>query len=503
MGIILEIIRGGRTGFRTELDTERITIGRESAPGQTTNDIDFDHYLDITASRSHAVIEKSGLGYILEEMNGKGNTFVNGTAVTRKLLRNNDIIQFGINGPELRILIPADLSQQRNRNLPEGGLKTVYEEKKNVGRKTLLEVVGFHNVKLENKISSAGKKASTAAILSIILGIIIFYAIYSGLQYYKKLERTDQIINACIMESEQRLSEKIADLRNRGELTDQAVSGLRAEYAILKKTLPSMSDVISDVRRSVVRVKTVYDIIESGSGRTAVYRGSPCRFSIQGSGFCIREDGNILTNAHVVSPWLFNTGLNTKGFTGKKIFINVIFDGESRTRSAEIKAIDTNSDLALIKIEGSGFHSITPGSFTPSAGDSVAILGFPSAVSDLSSEVFCSVIGGNISRVEQDGTVLYSMITGSGNSGGPLITQNGKLAGLHISGLIYDGVSYYAKQGAEDMIAITDLDKKETSNTIEIDDPDLFFKKNEGIRTDSISKGITASRIIEFLNKNL
>jgi len=503
MGIILEIILGGRTGFRTEFEQERITIGRESAPGNKTNDVDFDHYSDITASRNHAVIEKSGLGYILEELNGKGNTFVNGTAVTRKILRNNDIIQFGSGGPEIRVMIPEDPSLVRARNLPPGGLKTVYEERRKVGRKTLLEVVGLHNVKLENRISSATKKATTAVIFTLILGIVISYAIYSGIKYYKKLERTDLMITSCIEESELRLSEKIAELRDKGELTDQRISGLRAEYAILKKTLPSMSTIISDLRRSVVKIKTVYDITESGSEKSVVYRGKPCRFSIQGSGFCIREDGYILTNAHIISPWLFNTELADKGFSGKERLLTVTFDGESRPRNAEIKALDKNSDLALIKIEGNGFHVMKTGSFSPSAGDSVAILGFPSAVSDVSSEVYCTVIGGNISRVEPDGMVLYSMITGNGNSGGPLITQNGRLAGLHVSGLLYDGISYYVRQGAEEMLSMSDLDNGDLTGTIEIDDLDLIFKRKEGVRTDSISRGITSTRIMEFLTKHL
>lgn len=508
MGIILEIILGGRSGYRTELEQDRITIGRESAPGKKTNDVDFDHYSDITASRNHAIIERSGLGYILEEVNGKGNTFVNGTPAKRKLLRNNDIIQFGSGGPEVRVLIPGDAVPARMRNLPAGGLKTVYEEKKqNIGHRTLLEVVGIHNVRLENRISSAARKASTAVILTLILGVVIFYSLYTGIKYYNKLERTDRIITSCIEQSELRLSEKIAELRDKGELTDQMVSGLRAEYAIFKKTLPSMSGVISNMRKSVVKIRTVYCIKESGSERTAVYNGKPCLFSIQGSGFCIRDDGYILTNAHIVSPWLFNPDLNEKGFSGKERSLTVIFDGESRFRNARIMALDKNIDLALIKIDGSGFNVINTVPFSPSAGDSVAILGFPSAVSEVSAEVYCTVIGGNISRVEPDGMVLYSMITGNGNSGGPLITQDGRLAGLHISGLLYDGVSYYVRQGAEEMISMADIDNVSSANepggTFEIEDPDSFFRKREGIRTDSISRGITSARIMEFLAKNL
>lgn len=67
------------------LDNARISIGRASG-----NDIQLD---DAAVSKQHAVIEVVGKDHILLDMGSSNGTFVNGTRVSRHLLRHGDVVE--------------------------------------------------------------------------------------------------------------------------------------------------------------------------------------------------------------------------------------------------------------------------------------------------------------------------------------------------------------------------------------------------------------------------
>jgi len=477
MKIQLDVMNGGRKNLSSKFDSDIITIGREHEPGKKSNDLDFHHSADIKVSRTHAEIIKAESGFTLKEKNGKGNTFVNGIAVKEKLLRDNDIIMFGKGGPEVRVRIPSGEGRPTDRVSGAGAVLSTaapFEKKGGIGRRTLLEVMGLQKQEFNNKIVKVNKRARTAVVLSF-LGIAAVMCLgIAGFKYYNRLAQTDRMITLCIEQGDRALAAQISELVKKGELSEEKIARLRAEYALLKRSLPAMNPVIREVQKAVVRVSVAYDIIESGTEKIAVYRGKPCRFSIQGSGFCVKENGYIVTNAHVVSPWLFHSDLASKKLGGKRRTLTVTFDGESRPHSAEIVALDKGADLALVKIDGSGFPSLKFNAGLPGAGDSVAILGFPSVIQDLASEASCIVIGGNISKVETDGNVLYSMITSDGNSGGPVISSAGQVVAVHSSGLYYDGTGFFVCQGSEEMMSLSDQESgsviRDAGQTVEIND---------------------------------
>lgn len=66
---------------------ETVTIGR---------DPDADIFLDNTGiSRSHAKIERTSHGYVIEDLNSANGTFVNDKQITSELIRENDVIRVG------------------------------------------------------------------------------------------------------------------------------------------------------------------------------------------------------------------------------------------------------------------------------------------------------------------------------------------------------------------------------------------------------------------------
>lgn len=142
-----------------------------------------------------------------------------------------------------------------------------------------------------------------------------------------------------------------------------------------------------------------------------------------GSGVLIQSDGHIVTNNHVVED-------------AEQLSV-VTLDGSEY--EAEIVGTDPFSDLAVIKVEGSDFPSISfSNSNKLSTGQWVLAFGSP-----LSENLNNSVTAGIVSSVgrlqptggNQSGGVQNFVQTDAainpGNSGGPLVDLNGRLVGIN------------------------------------------------------------------------
>lgn len=505
MKCTLEVIRGARAGTSIDVTGDLFSIGREKNAGIKSNNLDFDHLLDSKVSRSHAEIVRTKDGFYFKEISGKNNTWINGVISTSALLKDGDIITFGKDGPSIRVHIVFE----KNEISPLGIIPNDYNniKKNSIGRKTLFEIIGLERQKTEEGILGIRKKFYfTLASLSIAFFCIIIFG-WKGYTAYSELRETDAIIKSAITDFDLAVSAEIENLKKSGYATDRDIQALRGRYESLKRSLPAMSSEINKTRKSVVRISTIYDIIESGTERKAVYNGQPCRFTSFGSGFSIKEDGYIITNAHIVSPWLFNKELAGKKLTGKRMSVSVTFDGEDRVYTAEVHSFDKESDLAILKVNRISSNYLKFSEIEPSAGDQVAILGFPSILDNVGVYATCMVIGGNISRVDSNGTILYSMVTHSGNSGGPVILPSGEVIALHSSGLCTDKDPFFVFQGAEDMMVMSNSENdqymRDPAGTVDVSNMVRLSNENVNGSTKNISKGISVKRIREFLEKNI
>ena len=78
---------GGRAGETFPLESDRITIGRSP---------DCEIFLDdVTVSRKHAVIDKQGEAFRIEDEGSLNGTFVNKKRVEAAELENGDELQIG------------------------------------------------------------------------------------------------------------------------------------------------------------------------------------------------------------------------------------------------------------------------------------------------------------------------------------------------------------------------------------------------------------------------
>jgi serine protease Do len=147
-------------------------------------------------------------------------------------------------------------------------------------------------------------------------------------------------------------------------------------------------------------------------------RMMPRRQSALGSGVVATTDGYILTNNHVVD----GADNVTVDFT------------DGRSLSAKIVGTDKASDLALLKVVGSGFHAIPLGnSDAVRVGDVVLAVGNPLNVGQTVTMGIISAKGR--STGVGDGSYEDFLQTDApinhGNSGGALVNTKGELVGIN------------------------------------------------------------------------
>jgi S1-C subfamily serine protease len=172
--------------------------------------------------------------------------------------------------------------------------------------------------------------------------------------------------------------------------------------------------------------------VEAAQGSVLKVRGSnSCGRGVEGSGF-VYADGRLMTNAHVVA-----------GVDDPEVTI-----GDSVV-DADVVYYDEDIDVAVLALDTSG---IAPLRFdqTAEADDGVAILGYPQ-------DGPYDVQPGRI-RAEQrlrspdiygEGTVIREVFSlrgliRPGNSGGPIVTSQGEVAGVVFAASVTDNDTGYA-----------------------------------------------------------
>ncbi len=169
---------------------------------------------------------------------------------------------------------------------------------------------------------------------------------------------------------------------------------------------------LQDVKKATVQIEgqgsfidPEFGLIQNGAGR--------------GSGFIIDPSGIAVTNNHVV--------------TGAAL-LQVWVGGESSPRNAKVLGVSECSDLAVIDIDGSGFDYLAWHEGPIDVGMDIYVAGFPLGDPEY------TLTKGVISKQQADGetywssvdSVLeYDAVTNPGNSGGPVVTPDGKVVAVN------------------------------------------------------------------------
>ncbi len=165
-----------------------------------------------------------------------------------------------------------------------------------------------------------------------------------------------------------------------------------------------------------------------------------------GTGIIMSSDGYIITNAHIID------GADN---------IQIVMNDNKTVHDAQIMGADTQSDIAVLKIEAT---HLQPAVFGDSEqvviGESVVTIGNPYSV-DYAQTVTNGIISGIRHNVYDGKTNTNLLQTNAqlnpGNSGGPLINMYGQVIGINSSKIMSSGNSTYEGMG----FAIPMTDAKE------------------------------------------
>lgn len=214
----------------------------------------------------------------------------------------------------------------------------------------------------------------------------------------------------------------------------QIAPALAATVASPLTPLPDMSAIVARNGAAVVNISV------SGTGRnSAEMSDSPKldpndplfefyrRFGVpqqrgerpvrgQGSGFILREDGIVLTNAHVVDG-------------ADEVTVKMI---DKREFKAKVLGLDKPSDVAVLKIEAQNLPTLKIGSAANTrVGEWVLAIGSPFGFENSAS---AGIVSAKSRSLPDDNYVPFiqtDVAVNPGNSGGPLFNMAGEVIGIN------------------------------------------------------------------------
>lgn len=198
------------------------------------------------------------------------------------------------------------------------------------------------------------------------------------------------------------------------------------------------TNVANKVQPSIVGIQIEYSVT------SFIFGTHSSTATASGSGIIISEDGYILTNNHVVSS-SSNSSYYQMSEAQK---ITVKLYNSDQTYEAKIIGSDSQTDLAIIKIDATG---LTPAELGDSS--SVKVGEFAMAIGNplgLDSSVTCGIVSAiNREVTDEDGNKYIAIQTdaaiNSGNSGGALVNSEGKVIGINtlkLSGTGVEGIGF-------------------------------------------------------------
>ncbi|MES2930700.1 MAG: trypsin-like peptidase domain-containing protein [Patescibacteria group bacterium] len=248
---------------------------------------------------------------------------------------------------------------------------------------------------------------------------------YAALEESRIAVRNDTFLPVAIPET------KIAEVPQAPVVPQVPPAAPDTVITAVKKAQPAVVSII--ISREVPVYDVTYQQKDSGfpglTIQTPVYtqRGMEKKQIGSGSGFLISRDGLIVTNRHVLSD-------------ATAIYDVLLNDGRKLT--GQIVSRDESLDVAIIKIEGTGFPYLTLGnSDTLEVGQSVVAIG--NALGEFKNSVSAGVISGLSRSItasdgrgqseQLDKIIQTDAAINPGNSGGPLLNLRGEVVGINVA----------------------------------------------------------------------
>jgi S1-C subfamily serine protease len=188
-------------------------------------------------------------------------------------------------------------------------------------------------------------------------------------------------------------------------------------YSVLSKTIKVLEDSLSKSKISLIK-RTQSSNIE---GKLSIKEAMKAVVTVHdkenlshGSGFVVSPDGYILTNYHVIEECKFP---------------KVQFENDTTMFESKVVKLDMKKDIALLKIEKQNLPSFDlDTNQTFEIGENVFAIGTP-GYTDLSQSVTKGIVS-SIRKFKDYEFIQSDVAVNPGNSGGPLLTESGKVLGI-------------------------------------------------------------------------
>lgn len=184
------------------------------------------------------------------------------------------------------------------------------------------------------------------------------------------------------------------------------------DAALLDAYSKTITGVVGEVAQSVVHIQVQKKLVDRRTGIERIQQGS-------GSGFTISSDGYIVTNSHVIE---------------NAVDIKVNFSDGS-LENAELKGADPSTDIAVIRVYGSGQKTLSfADSDSLKVGQIAIAIGNPLGLQHSVTAGVVSALGRTLRATNGrliDDVIQTDAALNPGNSGGPLVNSSGQVIGIN------------------------------------------------------------------------
>jgi S1-C subfamily serine protease len=435
-------LSGARAGQTDSVAKAYIGLGRHPL-----SDVRFDSERDLDVSIRHAAILRKTAGYVLQDLDSKNGTWVNGERVTGDVaLTSGDVISFGPAGPAVEfrtvetegdpLLSTADASLRPP--LPRAAVPAAD--------------VALGRVKRSSTaVRFAQEVRDLRRVTKVLLGLLVLtVAGFGALQWTGARSRARELAelraraDSLAREAQHiasQLQTEVAGLRDALAHSQAETEQLRQELAAggNAETMARLREALATAERrqrallgaagvdyrAIARANqdaVVLMVVEYGPGQV-----------VSGTGFAIDSQGTIVTNRHVIAG---DDG------TRRPTRIGVMFAGSAQLFRGELVAIAEDIDIGVVRATIRGGNPHVVGLARDRAierGDPVAMLGYPLGFDlpmDRSGAVPIadpSLIVGTVSKVLTN-LVQVDGYGAPGASGSAVFDRRGRVIGVLFGG---------------------------------------------------------------------
>lgn len=296
----------------------------------------------------------------------------------------------------------------------------------------------YNNYEYKSEVTPQPKKTKNHTFLKVIAFLLCMGIAGAGsVQIYKFMDNSKFNMSEDSKSDENstpvnKIEDETKESNNKSEQSVPEPQNLPGLFDIASRTDSKyLPDIVDEIMPSVVGVSSTFEFTRQYSswGWGFQQPESVTQEAVgTGTGIVMTEDGYIITNAHVIYD------SSEEYHAGEAKAVSVLFSDKNEY-DAKIIAYDIETDLAVLKIDETGF---TPATFGNSddlrVGELVIAIGNP-----LGFELFGSVTSGIVSALNREISINEKNMTliqtdaaiNSGNSGGPLLNSCGQVIGIN------------------------------------------------------------------------